>query len=460
MRTLRALVAASAFVTSFAVAAPKAGGPRLDSSFGKRGVAEYTTRVSLAPPVDVRISGYPPLSAAVLDPQGRILSLFSPGPVAAGWPGGMVTAVLPDGTSDIQFGGGGNVDLTAIGAFSRMVIDSRGRLLVAGYRVPTDGSAGRGTGIVIRLAPNGFLDPTFGAGGQVAVGTAPTFLDIAAATDGSDSCFVFLADQPIPNVASPTVIVPPPGVPDPSTFADLVVKLSADGTPDPSYVGVLPPKPEQSFNGPFVGRGPFTVDSHGRFIAAETRGPGAGGDTSLAVLRLNAVGLMDPAFGDGGTVAFDLGERSEYAAGVTVDPAGRVVLLVDKGPPAIVRLLDDGTRDPSWGPSRDGVMDLSADRWFSRAKCLAVEGSRYFVAGERDQRLKHGRAHEGAVVMRVDSAGGAATAEWVTPFPRFASVWSVHALAVRDGATVVAVHSAFHAPRGRPYFALARVLFD
>jgi hypothetical protein len=79
----------------------------------------------------------------------------------------------------------------------------------------------------------------------------------------------------------------------------------------------------------------------------------ASGD-DIAVTRLDADGLVDPSFGDGGSVSFGVSSGDDAVADIEAMPDGGMLALVRSyiGPGdeyRLVRLLGDGSFDPDFG---------------------------------------------------------------------------------------------------------------
>ncbi|MGI8779753.1 MAG: hypothetical protein ACR2L8_06225, partial [Solirubrobacteraceae bacterium] len=79
------------------------------------------------------------------------------------------------------------------------------------------------------------------------------------------------------------------------------------------------------------------------------------GWTAAALIAVPATALAapdtpDPAFGTGGTVLTNFTGRTPAAAGMTLDRAGRIVLVAKTGPAelGVMRLAPDGTPDPDF----------------------------------------------------------------------------------------------------------------
>jgi uncharacterized delta-60 repeat protein len=148
----RILAAGGAFVfrvftTGFAVARFNPDGS-LDQSFGSGG--KMTTVIGPSSEA----------TGVAIDPQGRIL--------AAGTSGGAfaLARYTPQGSLDQSFGSGGTVTTGFPGGGATrgngLAIDSSGDAVVAG----TSG----GAFALVRYAPQGSLDPSFGSGGEVTTG--------------------------------------------------------------------------------------------------------------------------------------------------------------------------------------------------------------------------------------------------------------------------------------------------
>jgi uncharacterized delta-60 repeat protein len=153
------------------------GGRVLNSLDGDPAVAlaRYTRRGSLDPSFgkggrvqEPNVSGYRSLTAIALTRGGKIVATGVSG-ASAGGPFRLVLArYMPNGSLDPSFGQGGKVfqqvDTETIG-LSVAVLPS-GRIYVAGE---SSHSGGIWDAFVERFAPNGNLDPAFGARGLVRV---------------------------------------------------------------------------------------------------------------------------------------------------------------------------------------------------------------------------------------------------------------------------------------------------
>ena len=159
-----------------------------DPSFGKGGI--------------VTTPGFASPSAVVVQPDGGIL-------VA----GTGLVRFTPDGKLDPSFGGGGIVR-TPMTLYPRAVaLHPDGKIVVAGSAVPSASSTARSVTLV-RYAPDGTLDPSFGSGGIV---STPETLYPGAVAIEPDGRVV---------VAGSTRM---------SGGARALARYSADGMPDPAF---------------------------------------------------------------------------------------------------------------------------------------------------------------------------------------------------------------------------------
>jgi uncharacterized delta-60 repeat protein len=120
-----------------------------DPSFGSSGIVDFGTGVALG--------------AVTVQPDGNILV------------GGISTAFVerlqPDGSPDLGFGSGGSVTLTGpfsgitVTEITAMAVQTDGRIVVAA----TTMLAGNFGEMLLRLLPDGTLDPTYGTGGVVPI---------------------------------------------------------------------------------------------------------------------------------------------------------------------------------------------------------------------------------------------------------------------------------------------------
>jgi uncharacterized delta-60 repeat protein len=301
-----------------------------------------------------------------------------------------------DGALDTTFGDAGFVTTDIGGDVQEealaVAIDPEGRIVAAGY------SGFDATLAIARYAPDGSLDPSFGTGGLV-VGTVPgRGYAVAVAPDGSiivggeaavtdsatdyadlllarfgadgtldtdfgDAGRVVIDASDVTNTVRNLVLLAdgsivasgePYGDPVGSNYTD-VAKLTPDGSLDPAFGdgGVT------SIAGSRVGEG-LAVAPDG-WMALAGQAPDAG-STDFAVMRLLADGSVDPTFGSAGQVVTDVDGQRDWANAVAVTPDGRIVAAGGSGDFntdfAVVRYLPDGTLDPDFANGGTLLVDF------------------------------------------------------------------------------------------------------
>lgn len=183
----------------------------------------------------------------------------------------------------------------------------------------------------------------------------------------------------------------------------LLVRYLPDGGPDPSFGtgGIVRVAPLPG--GVATGFDRLLLQPDGRLIAVGNATEGGylpqaswmGGDLFLA--RYEPGGSLDPTFGTGGVQAIDVRGADVLEDAVLQEDGGIVVAVSPFGlgaVSAIVRLLSDGTLDPTFGVG--GVADLSVAGEF-RALDLVIEpGGRIILAGTA--RAAGGSGREGALL--------------------------------------------------------------
>jgi len=351
---------------------------------------------------------------------------------------GVVTRLLADGAPDPSFGTAGVVTLTdqipmalALGSDGEIVVAGLDvgitpaiftlRLSSAGAPDPTYGTLGATSTRLYYFLPNDEIVPMESgicglavlAGGAVIVGLSPqvehplAFLNgLAAIRFGSDG----VLDAGFGNHPSIGVSLDGPGgvgVADPTSafnfcramavdaaggivlggqhiggttpqtlrFEPVLARLASDGTPDASFggggVAHVPGFTSPGINATVVD---LVVDALGR-IAVAGNEPGPDG---FDLVRFDAAGLPDPSFGSGGIASLP---GSSTAAELTTDAHGRLLVagrhrdgLVDH-PFAVMRVLDDGSLDPTFAGG------APASTTFAGAAATAANGIATDAAG-------------------------------------------------------------------------------
>ena len=216
-------------------------------------------------------------------------------------------------------------------------VDPQGRMLLVG-EVDDDIPA------LMRLLPDGSLDPGFASGG---------ILVARGAYDGAPASWqsIALAGSGIV-VAGAAENSPPYGTG--LGRSAVLARVREDGTPDPGFAngGFLElPGPVVTF----ASAGAVAIDSSGRIVlgiwrATTTDFPG---DVSAAIVRITRAGGMDTTFGSDGRVM--LGPLKGKAPLIRLTRAGRIVALGawtargGAGTTFVARLRPSGALDTAFG---------------------------------------------------------------------------------------------------------------
>ena len=326
--------AATETVSRFTVLRYLPDGSSLDTSFGGTGFvrttfagtkdAETARRVAVQTDGKIVVLGQAKLS---MKGNGKL--------------GFAIARYNENGTLDTSFAGGklvigfGNADAWGYA----LALQADGRVVVGGHS---------GNAVVFaRLNTNGSLDSGFGVGGKVTAVLTSTPNSIVAIRD-------LVLDQAQRIVAA-------------GQFQRdvLVLRLTASGSLDTSFDG------DGKAITDFVGNTDYaesvTIDGSGRIVvggvAITTAQAGASWD--VGVVRYLPNGALDVTFGAGGKVSLDINNTIDQFSSVVVQSDGHILVAgaaeaVDYSQAdfAIVRLLDDGSRDDSFGINGTTVTDF------------------------------------------------------------------------------------------------------
>jgi uncharacterized delta-60 repeat protein len=350
-----------------------------------------------------------------VQPDGKIVSL-STEPGGFGGSSILVTRFNPDGTLDRAFGPGdpvspfgGQVRLnpTNFGEDGTSIaLQPDGKIVVAGTL--STGSFPFNVGIVlIRLLPDGSLDPSFGGGGASGgpgwiippIGGSPQVGRIALTPDGHilAGCNVtqlftlarFNADGSLDTTFGDRGTVVTDVAANDGGARDLL--LQGDGKllvvpygypPVPSFL-VMRFNPDGSPDAAFGAGGRATVDFGGLDAVSTSLSLTAGGSILVAglphpsspdavVARLTPAGALDPTFADGGRLAtppFPFAGTPTPLLGiflpvVRTTPDGRFLVAAthevsgNHYEEVVARFLPDGSPDPTFAPTGRFEVDL------------------------------------------------------------------------------------------------------
>lgn len=269
------------------------------------------------------------IHAVVVQPDGKILG--------AGWvTNGSAASIvlqrlLPDGTPDPAFGIGGVVYTNAVDdvhyAYA-VDVQSTGHIVLAGlaYDLSFDANV-----VLARYMPDGSPDGSFGTGGllQTDLGGGPGFQAAYAMQVMDDDRIVITGQNDVNGLTCARFS--PTGVPD-ATYGANGVAISGMSGSTGLCMHLLP---------------------DGSVVAGGYAFPVGYPDWMLA--RFDPNGDLDPGFGIGGIVTFDIGSDNESMKGVSVLSDGRIAACGYRGfngqddAPAVALFNSDGSPDPGFG---------------------------------------------------------------------------------------------------------------
>lgn len=292
---------------------------RLDPAFGDGGI--LTVR-------DVGVSGG--ITGLAVQGDGSILF----GDWQDGGCGGSATVhrLQANGAPDPSFGSAG-VSATVPLPVERIVLDSSGRILVAGsaYGSPCGKTSPPAELTVARLLPDGSLDTGFGNGGVVVV---------AKSTFGSGNADGLAVRE------DGTILV---------AGLDSLAALLPNGSLDPGFGngGVVVAKGARAL---------LAVPGDKAVVASSSSTACCPGPGDFVLSQYLSNGSLDGSFGDGGRVSLDVSAIDEASA-LALAPSGDIVLAGDATAktscgggdcgftPILARFTAAGVVDPSFGQS-------------------------------------------------------------------------------------------------------------
>jgi uncharacterized delta-60 repeat protein len=411
---LGAVACAVVALAGSAGATPSARGGELDPSFGSGGLV--TT--DLTDDADSAC-------CIAMQPDGRIVVAGYEASVEGAAGHAFVARYLSDGTLDSSFGGGvvrprfaADADLV-----QAIAIQPDGKVVAAGSVVAPD------TNIALaRWNADGSLDPTFGAGGKIVFGFAPSSreraLALQIATDGKlivggaarggglpagnflvarlnadgslDATFgsggkTITDFGALGEVHGLAIDAGGRIVAVGGTFsinggatwgkAFIAARYNADGSLDTSFGGG---KVSTGFAGDLYGAAAndVVVQSDGKVVSVGWIGRG---NSRATVVRHNADGTLDSGFGQGGTVVLDEPAGGSGLGGIALDSRGRIVVAGDAAGASLdfelARLRTDGRLDPRFGTGGRVVTNFGGGSHDAGSDVSLAPGGKAVVVG-------------------------------------------------------------------------------
>jgi uncharacterized delta-60 repeat protein len=292
-------------------------------------------------PTKARRSPRPPLAASAPIVYGRQMTSLRSFLVLLSLLG--VLAIAPSasaapGDLDPSFGSGGSVRLLP----SEEKVSLRAVAVQPDLKIVLAGSEEPGSVILVRLLPDGALDPSFGAGGKVTTPFPGGFGEARAIVLQPDGKIVIAGEA------------------KGAVNGDfLIARYNADGSPDASFgdgdgIQLVP-----------IGIGQdraqaVAIGAGGRILATGTTDL-EGGKTNAAVAMLDANGNPDSAFTGDGTMTIDTtADDSDKGVAIAGLADGRILVGDSTANGAgdgftLVQLLPTGLPDPGFGGG-DGIV--------------------------------------------------------------------------------------------------------
>jgi uncharacterized delta-60 repeat protein len=303
-------------------------------------------------------------AGVAVDSQGRILIGATLDDGSSLRTRAAVLRLLPDGSLDPAFGNAGVATIPPPAAYptsraEAITLDSQGRIVVAG-EVDDDVPA------VARLLPDGTPDAAFASGGLLVAKGAYGGLPggwYSVALDGASIVLAGAVDSAPPFGTGLGRIA-------------VVARIGGSGTPDAGFASggfLLLPVPGVTFASTHA----VAIDHRGRIVLGLWRATTVAfpGDVAAAVVRITATGSLDTTFGSGGLVA--LGALQGRAPSVSVTRTGAIVALggwaarAGGGVAVAARLRPGGQLDATFGAGGElkvagaqpaaGVLDCQGD---------------------------------------------------------------------------------------------------
>jgi uncharacterized delta-60 repeat protein len=355
----------------------------LDSSFGVGGKVQ----VALGPE-----SG---ASGVAVQPDGKILVAGSPEASQAF----SIARLLPNGNPDPTWGEGG-VATTPLGEFANaydVAVQPDGKVVAVGEAPGTEGE----DFAIVRYLASGIPDPSFGGGDGVVVLPVGTKGDRARAVAiGAGGRLAVVGTSELPN------------------FRDAVgvAMLESNGTPETAFAEdgttVVTTNSGEDDRGEGVA---FQPD--GKILIADSTG--AGGGDGFTVIRLGLDGKPDPSFDGDGVVETPIpgegGIEEGRISDVLIQPDGKIVgggygFDYTGTPPEfvgkfeVVRYLQNGTLDSSFGSGGMVGVRLAGEHSFGRSLDLAADG-KLILGGTYDASENPLEEHAAPALVRLKPNG-------------------------------------------------------
>ena len=323
----------------------------IDTTFGTGG---YFTSLALSEQFTTVIPDQDGLKGIAIQADGKVLLATDLGGVAK------VARLDADGTLDATFGTGGVVTLGNIGTgtaqstvldFAKSVVVLPGGAIGVGGAVLVDGSYAPA---VEELNADGSVASGYGTAGlaTIAAPSGFTWSTDTRTPDATTGAMLAQADGKILLVGLVDVNLSTGD----TVEATVINRLDVDGTLDTSF-GTggqdLLPVPFATALVKYVDASVIALQSDGKLVVAGDSPAGG-----LLAGRLNADGTVDTTYGIGGYDILPTSYQLEGASAIAIQADGKAV-IGSNDPHTLVRLDADGLPDPSFGEGGRAIVPLA-----------------------------------------------------------------------------------------------------
>lgn len=280
-----------------------------------------------------------------------------------------------DGTPDPAFGNNGWLPTPMPGTsgdLTDVALTADGRIVAVGRYSSDSGQTARV--LVTRLSADGVPDTSFGPNGLRLFSFNTQNLPAALALLPDGKLLVMLNHYS----GAPPICIG-------------LVRLNTDGSTDSTFRnGGTDCLTSDNPSAPQALGTRLAVQGDGKIVIAGTANHLSPNNLDLLAIRLSADGTPDPTFGDGGFVytAYDQGgSLSDAANALAIDGAGRIVLAgafenLDSTDMAVVRLLPNGRLDFGFGTQGRVSLNFGANDGYASANGVAIlSGDRILLGG-------------------------------------------------------------------------------
>ncbi|MBA4015842.1 MAG: hypothetical protein C0483_01505 [Pirellula sp.] len=352
----------------------------LDTTFGTAGKATYSISTGLAESI----------SAMLLDGSGNIVGV---GNSADGTNSGDILVARWDATGllDKTFNDKGwnayNFGIGHSRATATLAL-SDGRILLAGILVESGTSTSSGRAVVWMLRPDGSLDTSFGVGGYY---RSPSGVSsITAVTVQSDGKILFT-----------------------DSSQNRVTRLTASGTLDTTF-GVSGSLFFSQLLAASTGIAVLPDDS---LLISGQRFNSTTSQYEFAIYRFTASGAVDTTFGGGGLAAIDVGSGDDFTAAIALQSDGKIIIAGYSTQTtddfSVVRLNADGSLDTSFAGTGKLIIPVSTST--DRVRSILVQNDgKIVLAGQTSGDIALVRLLTDGTLDPTFGSGGIVVSAWST----------------------------------------------